>query len=373
MKGFLYVSCQPFREDWARVIVSLKKEFEKKKLLNLKLILSHKANAQARKYYKSFESIKMSQVKTNFTCFKISNIISFFAALKEKKILISKNLLKSFFYFSSSRNLLQKEKPNFLCSIKFTDNRELLAAADSLNIETYSIQHGLHYEAKKLKKLHEWPVKNYFVFSKKSRDYFQKRYPQSSKYINLNTVLWHARYRGIKIPKKKDTIIIFESSYFSRKKFLELQKYLPGYNLKIKKHPYFVLMNKSFGDNYAKNELLKKEFYLWNEIPLVGISIESTSTDELLYLGVVCITLCTKAYIGTRYPKTGSFSIDTDIEAIAFFLKQLLENPVFYKKILKKQQMERREFAFDSYPEKKIVNFICKKHHKNSLGSKSIP
>jgi UDP-N-acetylglucosamine 2-epimerase len=99
----------------------------------------------------------------------------------------------------------------------------------------------------------------------------------------------------------------------------------------------------------------------WERLPEVAISFGSSSSSELVYLGVPTITLLSDHQGKEQFPKTGTFiADDPGIQRALEQLSRLLSDKQFYLDFLNQQRSEMlgEDFSLNETTERIIDTII---------------
>jgi hypothetical protein len=255
---------------------------------------------------------------------------------------------------------LNQLSPAFILGIKFTSFTPAVFAADSVGIPLYAIQHS-EYLGSSLGLLpHEWPAKNIFTFSEKSkRDHEQRFESLGSRFISAGPI-WEMRQRGNTPERKPGLLLVIESEeeVFSDSLVESLKNIAGGEHFAIKPHPY--LIKRGVSDALKRHSVLCNFSDFWESIPEVALSLGSSATFELIYLGVPVITLYPERFESDYFPTTGTFRNTTEgISKALQVIRGVLDNQVERDSMLRNQRQELSELLEDGPKTlKRIVSVI---------------
>ena len=290
-----------------------------------------------------------------FNCWKTQ----FVSSLKQKApLLTSIYLAMEAQRFSHYLNQLS---PAFILGIKFTSFTPAVFAADCLGIPLYAIQHG-EYQASSIGlRPHEWPARNIFTFSKKSKQEHEILFESiGSRFISAGPI-WEMRHRGDTPEKKSGRLLVIESSeeVFSDS-LVERLKTLAGVeHLAIKPHPYWVKLGVG-SDALNRHSDLCDLSEFWESIPEVALSLGSAATSELIYLGVPVITLYPESFESHYFPITGTYpNTPEGVSQALQIIRSVLDNKAERDSFLRNQRQELSELLVDAPKSlKRIVSVI---------------
>jgi hypothetical protein len=245
---------------------------------------------------------------------------------------------------------LKQISPAFIVGIKFTSFTPAVFAADCLRIPLYAIQHAEYLASSIGLHPHEWPAKNIFTFSEKSKREHEKRFESiGSRFISAGPI-WEMRQRGNKPEKKPGLLLVIESSeeVFSDS-LVERLKALAGVeHFAIKPHPYWVKLG-VVSDALKKHSDFCDFSEFWESIPEVAFSLGSAATFELIYLGVPVITVYPESFESDYFPITGSYGNTTEEVTQALrAISNILDHKVERESLLRNQQQELSEILADA-------------------------
>jgi hypothetical protein len=375
----LYVGSELFREDYARIYITIYKELIFRKL-SVVAILGPGSTVEVEKRFRNLNPLKLENIlaeynmaRKNRMAVSLKLLTLFFRSLYLGRIPFSKRnpfeLLNRYLKFRALYRFLSENKPRLILSIKYSSCYEFVEAANSIGIKTIAIQHGEGYlsdESLYRKRFHEWPASILLVWSEYWREYHSKNYPGQASYYTIDSILWHARYNQT-VPRKSNKIIIYESidqlNTLLQTLIDEIIKVFPSDILKVKAHPWKKDNNVSIVTRRYPNLMDCDE--LWDVVPRIGVSFGSTIGNELIFNDCPVINICLEPEeIGFIYPKTGSFLYREDskfpIPLIIQLLTKLYLDDKFSQKFLLEQKEQLKKYLTSSNPEKQIVQFCMK-------------
>jgi hypothetical protein len=250
--------------------------------------------------------------------------------------------------------------PAFIVGIKFTSYEPAVFAADCLGIPLYAIQHGEYRESSLELYPHEWPAKNIFTFSEKSKREHEKRFESiGCRFISAGPI-WEMRQRGNTPEKKSGLLLVIESEeeVFSDS-LVERLKTLAGVeHFAIKPHPYSSKLGISDALNRHSDFCDFSDF--WESIPEVALSLGSSATFELVYLGVPVVTIYPESFDSDYFPITGTYRNTTEgIYQAIQVIRGLLDHKEERDYLLRNQRQELSEmFVEVPMSLKRIVSVV---------------
>jgi hypothetical protein len=100
---------------------------------------------------------------------------------------------------------------------------------------------------------------------------------------------------------------------------------------------------------------------LWEITPKLGISLNSTITNELIFNNTPCISVCLEnETIGINFPESGTFLNTADLDCMIELIQRLIIDGKFYSEFLKKQMEESIKYTVKTNPVERIAEFIIK-------------
>ena len=160
--------------------------------------------------------------------------------------------------------------------------------------------------------------------------------------------LWNLRHHYPPSVRKKLVTIVEQRQTPLLGQFVsELIRCVGRENIRIKPHPYKMLR----GESQAVLEF--PEFCettpFWEEVPELAISLGSTSSQELIHLGVPEVTLVHSDHSPERFPSVGQFPFSSEgTESALIRVKDLLGNPENRLNFLRAQQEEISDLRDDA-------------------------
>jgi hypothetical protein len=247
---------------------------------------------------------------------------------------------------------LTQISPAFILGIKFTSSTPAVFAAECLGIPVYSIQHAEYSQSVlglRPDKWEEWPVKNIFTFSEKSKRENERRFANlGARYISAGPI-WEMRRRGKTPERKPGLLLVIESdkSIFSDSLVDRLKTLAGEEHFAIKPHPYWNKLGVSDAMNKYADFCDFADF--WDSIPEVALSLSSASTFELIYLGVPVITLYPESVESDFFPITGTYrNTSEEVTQALRAINNVLEHKVERDSMLSHQRQELLEMFADA-------------------------
>jgi hypothetical protein len=282
----------------------------------------------------------------------------FVSSLKQKApLLTSVHLAMEAQRFSQYLNQIS---PAFILGIKFTSFTPAVFAADCLGIPLYAVQHGEYLASSIGSRPHEWPAKNIFTFSEKSKREHEKHFESlGCRFISAGPI-WEMRQRGNTPEKKPGLLLVIESEkeVFSDPLIKRLKAVAGVEHFAIKPHPYLTKLGISDAFNRHSEFCDFSDF--WDSIPDVALSLGSSATSELVYLGVPVITVYPESFGINYFPITGTYSNTTEgVSQALQVIRSVLEHKIDRDSLLMNQQQELSELLEDAPKSlKRIVSFV---------------
>jgi hypothetical protein len=251
--------------------------------------------------------------------------------------------------------------PAFILGIKFTSFTPAIFAANCLGIPLYAIQHAEAARSFIGLRPHEWPAKNIFTFSEKSKREHENRFASIGVRFISAGPMWEMRQRGNTPEKKTGLLLLIESEEEVFSDYLvERLKSLAGVqNFAIKPYPYWVKLGVS--DALNRHSAFCDFSDFWESLPEVALSLGSSATFELIYLGVPVVTLYPESFESDYFPITGTYRNTTEGVAQALqLIRRILEHKIDRDSLLRNQQKELSEMLGDAPKAlKRIVSLIA--------------
>ena len=300
--------------------------------------------------------IKISLFRSIFArnCWKTQ----FVSSLKQKEpLLTSVYLAMEAQRFSQ---YLDQLSPAFILGIKFTSFTPAVFAADCLGVPLYAVQHGQYMESTISLRPHEWPAKNIFTFSEKSKREHEKHFEGlGSRFISAGP-MWEMRQRGNTPKRKPGLLLVIESEeeVLSDSLIESLKALTSVEHFAIKPHPYLTKLGISDALNRLSDFCDFSDF--WDSIPEVAVSLGSSATFELVYLGVPVITIFPESFESNYFPIAGTYRNTTEgVSQALQVIRSVLDNKEERDSLLRNQQQELSEMFADAPKSlKRIVSFI---------------
>jgi hypothetical protein len=266
----------------------------------------------------------------------------FVSSLKQKApLLTSVYLAMEAQRFSQYLNQIS---PAFILGIKFTSFTPAVFAADCLGIPLYAVQHGEYLASSIGSRPHEWPAKNIFTFSEKSKQEHEKHFESlDSRFISAGPI-WEMRQRGDLPERKPGLLLVIESEeeVFSDSLIESLKAVAGEEHFAIKPHPYGVKLGVSDALNRHSDFCDFSDF--WESLPEVAFSLGSSATFELIYLGVPVITLYPESFESDYFPMTGTYRNTSEgVSRALQVIRSALEHKVQRDSLLRNQQQDLSE------------------------------
>ncbi len=351
--GIIFIDSECVRSDLLRVYQTLAEGFSNRDIDMLTLCGPGVDQSDIRKY--SFPNtvfwpevkgkIRGQAFKRVFTrnCWKTQ----FLASIKQKAPLVTSIYLA----MEAQRfsHYLSQISPAFILGIKFTSFTPAVFAADCLGIPLYAIQHSEYARSFIGLRPHEWPAKNIFTFSEKSKREHEKRFKSiGSRFISAGPI-WEMRQRGNTPQSKPGLLLVIESEedVFSDSLIEKLKALAGDEHFAIKPYPYWITLGVSDALNRHSNFCDFSE--LWESIPEVAISFGSSATFELIYLGVPVITIYPETFESDYFPSTGTYPNTTEgVSKALQAIKSVLSHKGERLAMLRTQRQELAEMMADA-------------------------
>jgi hypothetical protein len=255
---------------------------------------------------------------------------------------------------------LTQISPAFILGIKFTSFTPAVFAADCLGISLYAIQHAEYLSSSLGLHPHEWPARNIFTFSEKSKREHEKRFESiGSRFISAGPI-WEMRQRGNSPERKPGLLLVIESEQevFSDHIIDRLKSLAGVEHFAIKPHPYLARMGTSDALNRHSDFCDFADF--WESIPEVALSLGSASTFELVYLGVPVITVYPDSFESDFFPIKGTYrNTPEEVTQALRAISNVLDHKVARDSLLSHQRQELSEMLADAPKSlKRIVSVI---------------
>ncbi len=364
-RGVIFIDSECVRSDLLRVYQSLAEAFSDRGFDVLTLCAPGIEKSDIEKY--SFpNTVLWTEAKSRIKFPTVRLVFArncwttqFVSSLKQKAPLAtSVYLAMEAQRFSQYLNQLS---PAFILGIKFTSFTPAVFAADCLGIPLYAIQHAEYPRSSIGLRPHEWPAKNIFSFSKKSKVEHEKRFESlGCRFISAGPI-WEMRHHGNTPERKPGLLLVIESeeTIFSDS-LVERLKSLAGIeNLAIKPHPYLTKLGISDALNRHPDICEFSDF--WDSIPEVALSLGSSATSELIYLGVPVITIHPERLESDYFPSMGTYRNTTQGVANALqAIKSALDNTGYREALLRDQRQELSEMLAEAPKSmKRIVSVVA--------------
>lgn len=315
-RGIIFIDSECVRDDLLRVYQTLAETFSVRGV-EIETLCGPGVEKTDIENYSFPKIVFWHEAKNRLSTRPLSRIFArncwtaqFVSSLKQKAPLVTSIYLA----MEAQRfsQYLTKTSPAFILGIKFTSFTPAVYAAECLGIPLYAIQHS--EAARKYIGLrpHEWPAKNIFTFSEKSKKEHEKRFESTgTRFISAGPI-WQMRHHGSRPERKSGLLLVIESeeSVFSDS-LVERLKILAGdEHFAIKPYPYWIKLGVSDALNRHSDFCDFSDF--WESLPEVALSLGSSATFELIYLGVPVITIYPEFFESDYFPITGTFQNSTE-------------------------------------------------------------
>jgi ABC-type Fe3+-hydroxamate transport system substrate-binding protein len=168
------------------------------------------------------------------------------------------------------------------------------------------------------------------------------------------------RQRGNTPERKPGLLLVIESEEeVLSDSLIESLKALAGVeHFAIKPHPYLTKLGISDALNRHSDVCDFSDF--WDSIPEVAVSLGSSSTFELVYLGVPVITVYPESFESDYFPSAGTYLNTTKgVSQALQVIGSVLDHKEERDSLLRNQQQELSEMLADAPKSlKRIVSFI---------------
>jgi hypothetical protein len=282
----------------------------------------------------------------------------FVSSLKQKAPLVTSIYLAMEAHRFSE--YLSQISPAFILGIKFTSFTPAVFAADCLGIPLYAIQHAEAATSFIGARPHEWPAKNIFTFSEKSKREHEMRFESiGSRFISAGP-MWEMRQRGNTPVRKPGLLLVIESEeeVFSDSLMERLKAIAGEEHFAIKPYPYWIRLGVSDALNRHPDFCDFSDF--WESLPEVALSLGSSATFELIYLGVPVITIYPERFENDYFPITGTYRNTTEgVSQALQVIRSILDHKGERDSLLRNQRQELSETLEDTPKSlKRIVSVI---------------
>jgi hypothetical protein len=143
------------------------------------------------------------------------------------------------------------------------------------------------------------------------------------------------------------TIVESEEVVFSKSLIDNVVEMIGRRNVEIKPHPYSLKLGVSRAYNVFPSLCNSSNF--WDSVPELALSLGSSSTFELIHLGVPVITIVPSAFEADYFPKAGSFeNTPAGIRQALHATKELLASQEKRERLLRNQQHENAGLSLSS-------------------------
>ncbi len=363
-RGIIFIDSECVRSDLLRVYQTLAEAFSDRNIEIITLCGPGVEESDIKKY--TFpNTVFWPQAKSKLKVRPFRRIFGrncwttqFVSSLKQKAPLVTSIYLameaQRFSYY------LTQVSPAFILGIKFTSFSPAIFASECLGIPLYAIQHaeaarsfiGLHP--------HEWPAKNIFTFSEKSKREHEMRFASiGARFISAGP-MWEMRQRGNTPQRKSGLLLVIESEeeVFSDS-LIERLKDLAGVeHFAIKPYPYWIKLGVSDALNRHSDFCDYSDF--WESLPEVALSFGSSATFELIYLGVPVITIYPETFESDYFPITGTYRNTTEgVSQALQVIRSVLDHKEERESLLRNQRQELSEMLADTPKSlKRIVSVV---------------
>jgi hypothetical protein len=361
IKFMLFLEPNCVREDLIRVLQTLSKNLE---------LLGHKVTSLAGTGVREVELEKNGLpdlilwdelIKNNSRAmFNLSELGFFFLFFTKALPLVVNPItaLRVAIESCAFRRFLKSQKIHKILGIKYSVffSLGLVLAADSLGIPTFAIQHGVYESRSLVKTPHEFPASHIFLWSAEEVKRHADRFSHLGRTFILAGPIWSLRHASGSTVKSSRFVSIVESdtNILTDQFMLRAIESVGEESLKIKPHPDPSVEIRPGGKSFP---LLHDRTPFWLAKPSIAISLGSSSTWELIYLGVPVITILETGYELDFWPKSATFMASEEgIESAFMLLRELRSNPEKREALLREQQRELSSV----YPEadKALLNII---------------
>lgn len=355
----LFIDSGTFREDYARIYDSLRESLLSRGFL-VSTLLGPQATAREEERFAKYAPEFVNRLERSGATRARKYL--FARALLRREIPINRRqpllLLQHYRLFVSCLSWLESHNSRVVVSIKYDSCYPFVAAANSLGMHTVALQHGAYSfdpsAARPRARVHEWPASHILVWSDFWGAYHRAAFPEQAVFASVSAILWHAKY-SVCQPARSDNIVIYESENWPEKTIQAIVQEVGEKRVRIKPHPWKQAQGLSrSGQRFPE---LVDESWLWESVPLVGVSLGSTVTDELIFLGVPSVNLVRSEDVGLRFPTAGSFPHDIESGSVVGFLQVLLKDEDALDELLQKQRCERGHVVVNSRPAVKIAEY----------------
>jgi hypothetical protein len=363
-RGIIFIDSECVRDDLLRVYQTLAEAFLDKGI-HIDTICGPGVEKSDIEKYSFPGTVFWNEAKSNLKTWTFRRIFArscwttqFASSLIQRTPLVqSIHLARETQSFSQ---YLTQISPAFILGIKFTSFTPVVFAADCLGIPLYAIQHAEAARSFIELRPHEWPAKNIFTFSEKSKRQHEKRFESTgSRFISAGPI-WEMRQRGNTPERKAALLLVIESdrSIFSDSLVERLKALAGEEHFAIKPHPYWVKLGVS--DALNRHSEFCDFSELWESLPEVALSIGSSVTFELIHLGVPVITLYPESIESDYFPITGTYRDTTEgVSQALRAVRGVLEHKGERDSLIRNQRQELSEMLADAPKSlKRIVSVI---------------
>lgn len=362
--GVIFVDSECVRSDLLRVYQTLAEAFSERNM-EIKTICGPGVEKSDIENYSFPNTVFWTEAKTKLGSRPLRSSFACKSWKKQFSSSVNQNApLRTSIYLAMEAQrfslYLNQLSPAFILGIKFNSFTPAVFAAECLGIPLYAIQHGEYRESSLELHPHEWPAKNIFTFSEKSKREHEKRFESiGCRFISAGPI-WDMRQRGNKPETRPGLLLAIESEeeVFSDS-LVERLKTLAGVeHFAIKPHPYLGRLGASDALNRHSDFCDFSDF--WESLPEVALSLGSSATFELIHLGVPVITVYPESFDSDYFPISGTFRNTSDgISQALTVLRTVLNHKEEQDSLLKNQRRELSDMLTEA-PEslKRIVSVV---------------
>lgn len=245
--------------------------------------------------------------------------------------------------------LLRETETQKIFGIKFDDSPSITLAARSLGIPTYAIQHGWSPTPNGLQKPHEYPASHLFLWTAQEVKEHDEAFDGLEMKFVLGGPIWVLRHPSRAALRSSGSVLIIESNprIFDDGFVLGVTRAIGARALRVKPHPYLDEIGTSYAS--ARHPDLCDRTPFWVSLPSIAISMESSSSWELIYLGVPVITILEDDGNRKRFPNAGTFTwspsgVEAAMQLVALICKDAEKRRLF----MREQQLELRTMHYNA-------------------------
>jgi hypothetical protein len=161
--------------------------------------------------------------------------------------------------------------------------------------------------------------------------------------------MWEMRQRGNKPERKSGLLLVIESEEeVFTDSLVERLKELAGLeHFAIKPYPYWIKLGVSDALNRHSDFCDYSDF--WESLPEVALSLGSSATFELIYLGVPVITIYPDTFESDYFPITGTYRNTTEgVSQALQVIRSVLDHKEERESFLRNQRQELSEMLADT-------------------------